>query len=328
MNQPPLIELTASSEDGGLRLDLFLARRMPGWTRSQIQRLIRSGLVSVGCARARKAGQLVSNGERVTAIAAREPSRAEPEALPLSLAYEDQDLAVVDKPAGMTVHLGAGVRSGTLVNALLHHFGKALSGVGGEARPGIVHRLDKMTSGLILIAKNDFAHRALATQFKQREVQKTYHLLAHGRVEPDTGEICVPVGRDPRHRLRMKAGGLRAREAITQYRVLTRYPGFTWVAAHPRTGRTHQLRVHFAWLGHPVVGDTLYGAPRLAWAGGREVALGRTFLHATALQFRHPSTGQQMRFTSPLPDELRNFLMLLSNDFNQKDYLPKERKII
>lgn len=327
MNPPPVVEFTVGPNEAGLRLDVCLVLHMPDWSRSQLQRLIRSGRVSVGAIEARKAGQLVEAGDAVAAVAFREPFRAQAEALPLNILYEDRDLAVVDKPPGMAVHLGAGARSGTLVNALLHHFGSQLSAAAGEARPGIVHRLDKTTSGLILIAKNDAAHRALAAQFKQREVQKTYYLLAHGRLERDTGEIRLPVGRDPHRRVRMKTGGIRARQAVTQYRVLCRYPGFTFVEAHPRTGRTHQLRVHFASLGHPIVGDTLYGAPRVARAEGREVALGRAFLHAAALRFRHPATGQEMAFTAPLPDDLQSFLSSLSRESEPKDILPSQRKI-
>lgn len=317
----PVIEVIATPEDAGLRLDIFLARHMPGWSRSQIQRLIRSGLVTVGSAKASKSGQPVTVGQGVTAIALREPSHAEPEPLALNLLYEDADVAIVDKPAGMTVHPGSGARSGTLVNALLHHFGSDLSGVSGEMRPGIVHRLDKMTSGLMVIAKNDAAHRDLAEQFKQREVQKTYHLLVQGQIEQEADEIRAAIGRDPRRRARMRVGGLRAREAVTRYRVLRRYPGFTLVEAYPRTGRTHQLRVHFASLGHPVVGDTLYGASRRARVGGREVALGRTFLHAAALRFRHPTTDREMSFESPLPEDLQNFLRLLSEEFGSEGKL-------
>jgi 23S rRNA pseudouridine1911/1915/1917 synthase len=327
MNPSPVLEFTVGPDEAGLRLDVFLTRRMSGWSRSQIRRLIGAGRVTVGAVKARKAGQLVETGHRIATVAFQEPTRAEPEVLPLNILYEDQDLAVVDKPAGMAVHLGAGVRSGTLVNALLHHFGAELSAAGGEARPGIVHRLDKMTSGLVLIAKNNAAHRALAGQFKQREVQKTYQLLAHGRLQEDAGEVRVPVGRDPRRRIRMKAGGLHAREAATRYRVLGRYPGFTLVEASPRTGRTHQLRVHFAWLGHPLVGDTLYGAPRAARIEGREVALDRTFLHAAAIRFRHPTTGQEISFTSPLPAELQAFLSLLRRDSGRREIIPQQRKI-
>jgi 23S rRNA pseudouridine1911/1915/1917 synthase len=208
----------------------------------------------------------------------------------------------------MVVHIGAGVKSGTLVNALLHHIG-ALSTAGGKLRPGIVHRLDRMTSGLVIVAKNDLAHRALAAQFQAREIHKTYMALVHGRVAKDDGEIARSVGRDPVRRVRMKAGGLAPREALTRYRVVQRFPHFTFVEVQPRTGRTHQIRVHLSALGHPVVGDTLYGAPgKLRLAGREEKTLARTFLHAAALEFRHPRTNEPMRAEATLPRDLAAFL--------------------
>ena len=303
-----LREFIVTAEESGMRVDVFLARRMPDWSRSQIQRLIRAGLVTIGTQVARKAGEEVEAGERIRVRAEAREVRAAPEALPLSIVYEDADLVVVNKAAGMAVHLGAGVKSGTLVNALLHHIG-SLSGAGGELRPGIVHRLDKMTSGLVIVAKNDFAHRALAAQFKGRDVHKTYTVLVHGRVAKDAGEIAAAVGRDPVRRIRMKVGGIRPREALTRYRVLRRFPHFTLLEAEPRTGRTHQIRVHFSSLGHPVVGDTLYGAPgKLKIAGREEKTLARNFLHASAIEFRHPRTGALVSLRAPLPVELERFL--------------------
>ena len=199
------MRISARAEDAGERLDIFLTRQMLDWSRSQVQRLIRSGLVTVGARVALKGGEEVQAGDTISVRAEREELTAMPEALPLSIVYEDEDLLVVNKPAGMAVHVGAGVKSGTLVNALLHHV-KTLSSAGGEMRPGIVHRLDRMTSGLVMVAKNDAAHRQLAEQFKSREVRKTYVLLVHGRVASEQGEICKPVGRDPIRRTRMKAG--------------------------------------------------------------------------------------------------------------------------
>jgi 23S rRNA pseudouridine1911/1915/1917 synthase len=301
-------EFVVSPEDSGRRLDVYLARHMPDWSRSQIQRLVRSGLVSIGQRTARKAGEEVAAGERLRVRVERREIRAAPENLPLQIVYEDSDLAVVNKPAGMVVHVGAGVKSGTLVNALLHHI-RQLSTHGGELRPGIVHRLDRMTSGLVIVAKNDAAHRALAAQFKARSVHKRYVLLVHGRVAKDADEVATSVGRDPRRRVRMKAGGIAAREALTAYRVLRRFPHFTLLEAEPRTGRTHQLRVHFSFLGHPVVGDTLYGAPGKLRMGGREVkTLARNFLHAARLEFRHPRSGTTLELEAPLPAELQEFL--------------------
>jgi 23S rRNA pseudouridine1911/1915/1917 synthase len=207
------------------------------------------------------------------------------------------------------------VRSGTLVNALLHHVGQVgtLARAGGDLRPGIVHRLDRMTSGLVIVAKNDAALRDLSEQFKSREVKKTYLALVHGRVQGESGEIERPVGRDPRRRIRMRTSGIAAREALTQYDVRRRSAHFTLLEVHPRTGRTHQIRVHLASIGHPVVGDTLYGAPSRLFAGSRDETrtLARTFLHATAIRFRHPRTGVTMSLEAPLPAELQDFLQRL-----------------
>jgi 23S rRNA pseudouridine1911/1915/1917 synthase len=308
-------EFVVSGAESGQRLDVFLTRKMPEWSRSQLQRVIRRGLVQIALRPASKAGEKVEAGDVVTIRAESEPPGAVPEKLPLSILYEDDDLVVVDKPAGMVVHLGAGVRTGTLVNALLHHLGAGLSRAGGESRPGIVHRLDKMTSGLILVAKNDAAHRALADQFKSRTIRKHYQMLLHGRLEKDWGEIRAAVGRDPVRRVRMKVGGIAAREAVTGYRVLRRLPHFTLVEAEPHTGRTHQLRVHFASLRHPVVGDKLYGAPGKLRLAGREVpTLERNFLHAAEIELTHPRTGTSLNFTSPLPRELADFLALLERE--------------
>ncbi len=311
INMTETREFVVAAEEAGLRLDVFLVRHMPDWSRSQVQQQIRSGLVTVGTETVYKAAEEVAAGSCVTIRATRHEMRAVPEDLPLDIVYEDADLLVVNKPAGMVVHVGAGVKSGTLANALLHHLGRigSLSSAGGELRPGIVHRLDRMTSGLVVVAKNDFAHQALAEQFKSRVVHKTYTLLVHGRVERESGEIQKPVGRDPRRRVRMKAGGLGAREALTRYRVLRRFSRFTLLEAEPRTGRTHQLRVHFSSLGHPVVGDTMYGAPgRLAIGGQVQKTLERNFLHAAAIEFHHPRSGASISLKAPLPTELREFL--------------------
>ena len=309
---PETRKFVVTAEEADARLDVYLARQMPDWSRSQILRLIHSGLVAVGGRFARKGGEEVQSGERITVTAAREEPRALPEALPLAIVYEDEDLVVVNKPAGMVVHVGAGVKSGTLVNALLHHIG-SLSSAGGKLRPGIVHRLDRMTSGLVIVAKNDPAHRALAAQFKAREVHKIYTLLVHGRVAREQGEIRKPIGRDPVRRTRMKAGGLHPRDALTVYRVIRRLPQFTLLEAEPRTGRTHQIRVHFASLGHPIIGDTLYGAPsKLRWEGREVPTLPRTYLHARSLEFRHPRTGELLSLESDLPSDLKFFVEALA----------------
>jgi 23S rRNA pseudouridine1911/1915/1917 synthase len=308
------LEFVVTAEDAGARCDVYLTRRIPDISRSQVQRLIRVGLVTRDGREVRKPGEALDPGERIGVRIERQELRATPEALPLEIVHEDADLVVVNKPAGMVVHLGAGVRSGTLVNALLHHIG-TLSAVGGESRPGIVHRLDRMTSGLVVVAKNDFAHRSLAAQFKSREVHKTYLLLVHGRVAKDAGQISQPVGRDPVRRTRMKVGGIRPREALTRYRVTRRFAHFTLLEAEPRTGRTHQIRVHFSFLRHPLVGDTLYGAPAKLRLGTRErSSLPRTFLHAAALEFCHPRSGEPVSLCAPLPEELESFLKLVAEE--------------
>jgi len=296
------------AEAAGDRLDLFLVRQMPDWSRSQISRLIRDGLVMLGTIPAKKGGEVIEVGTAISVRAEHEELHATPENLPLDIIYEDSDILVVNKAAGMVAHLGAGVSSGTLVNALLGHI-NALSSAGGEQRPGIVHRLDKMTSGLVIVAKNDAAHRRLSEQFKSREVHKTYVALVHGRVHADSGEVALPVGRDPRRRTRMKTGGIAPREALTKYHVARRIGHFTLVEAMPQTGRTHQIRVHLASLGHPVVGDNTYGAPaKLRFGASEEPTLPRTFLHAAKLAFTHPITGAPLQFEAPLPGELAMFL--------------------
>jgi 23S rRNA pseudouridine1911/1915/1917 synthase len=307
-------QFVVSPADTGKRLDVFLAAQLTDWSRSQVQSLIERGLVTVGSRLAKKAGERLEEGVTISARLEREEFEAAPEDLPLSIVYEDDDLLVVDKAAGMVVHVGAGVKGGTLVNALLHHVPK-LSAAGGEQRPGIVHRLDKMTSGLLIVAKNDATHRALSAQFKSREIHKTYLALVHGRVAKDSGEISHAVGRDPAKRVRMKAGGIASRQALTRYRVVRRFPHFTLVEAMPVTGRTHQIRVHLAALKHPVVGDTLYGAPGKLRLAGREVeTLDRTFLHAARLEFLRPKSGEPAVFNSPLPVELEEFLSRLENE--------------
>jgi 23S rRNA pseudouridine1911/1915/1917 synthase len=304
-------EFIVRPQDAGRRLDIFLAREMPDWSRSQLQRQIVSGQVTIGSETVYKAGHEIKAGDKITLRATLRELRAVAEDLPVSIIYEDDDLVVVNKPAGMVVHVGAGVKSGTLVNALLHHIRK-LSAAGGEHRPGIIHRLDKMTSGLIIVAKNDAAHRELADQFKGREVHKKYQALVHGKVADESGKMTQPVGRDPVRRVRMKAGGIGARDALTNYRVVRRFPHYTLVEAEPRTGRTHQIRVHFAALGHPVVGDTLYGAPAKITVDGKvRKTLERNFLHAAAIEFHHPKSGNLLHLEAPLPDDLRDFLVVL-----------------
>ena len=307
-----LREFVATVEEAGHRLDVFLAEHMPDWSRSQLQQLIRSGLAKINDQPVRKSGEKVETGSRISILAKHEPLHAFPEELPLTIVYEDDDLAVVDKPAGMSVHIGVGTKAGTLVNALLFHLHDRLSTVAGEMRPGIVHRLDKMTSGLIVVAKNDDAHRSLADQFRERTVHKHYQTLVHGHVEVERGKIDWAVGRDPVRRARMKVDGIGAREALTLYQVERRFHHFTLLDVEPRTGRTHQIRVHFAYLHHPVVGDRMYGAPAKVRIGSQDrVTLDRNFLHAARIEFVHPRSGEIVSFKSPLPHTLAAFLDLL-----------------
>ncbi len=296
--------LNASSADAGKRLDVFLQEQLPDYSRSRLQGWIKSGRVRVNGASGRASSRL-RGGEAVQVEPAELPRlHAFAEDIPLKILYEDPDVIAVDKPAGMVVHAGAGRHSGTLVNALLHHFG-SLSEAGGEERPGIVHRLDRFTSGVILVARTDAAHRNLAGQFATRQIEKIYLTLVHGSVKQDQGSIEKPISRDPLRRVRMTARRAEGRKAITEYRVLRRFAGFTYLEVRIKTGRTHQIRAHFSSIGHPVVGDPLYGAPALA--PGRP-PLERYFLHAHHVRFEQPSTGAPVTVISPLPPELEAWM--------------------
>ena len=310
--------LVATLEDAGKRLDQFLVSHIANTSRARVQQLIDEEQVLVNDAAA-KASLRLRGGERIAILGdvKSPPLRAMAEKIPLDIIYEDDDLAVVNKAAGMMVHAGAGATEdernrGTLVNALLHRF-EQLSGVGGELRPGIVHRLDKSTSGLIVVAKNDEAHRKLAAQFARRVVKKTYIALVHGWMKLDRGTISSSISRDRVRRTRMTTKRSGGREAITHYalqrRIDSKYGKFSLLELRIDTGRTHQIRVHLASLRHPVVGDTLYGAPR-AMSGKNEsaISLPRNFLHAAALQLQHPRTGEALSFARPLPEELQAFL--------------------
>jgi 23S rRNA pseudouridine1911/1915/1917 synthase len=310
--QVVLRRFTASAEDAGRRLDLYLASRLPELSRTRIQELIAEGRVRVGERLARPAQRVMAGDIVNIEVLPRPPLRAAPEEIPLAVLYEDEDVIVVNKPAGMVVHAGAGATRGTLVNALLHHFG-ALSTVGGKLRPGIVHRLDRGTSGAMVVARNDVAHRVLAEQFRSRAVTKTYIALLQGRMARDSGTIERPISRDPQRRTRMTARLGRGRAAQTDWRVLLRLGDFTLVEAKPRTGRTHQIRAHFASAGHPLVGDTLYGASRQVRAGEVFLTpLGRVFLHAARLSFGHPRTGITIEARAPLDSGLREYLKELA----------------
>jgi 23S rRNA pseudouridine1911/1915/1917 synthase len=301
------MRLSAESSDAGKRLDQMLHERLPRFSRSRIQEWIKSGRVLVDGAPGRPSR--VVRGAEIIELEPAQPAplHAAPEDIPLTVLYEDEDLVAVDKPAGMVVHAGAGVHSGTLVNALLHRFA-ALSGVGGPLRPGIVHRLDRHTSGVLLVAKNDAAHQQLAAQFSGRRVEKVYLALVHGRVAPESGRIERPIARDPVHRTRMTARLASGRAAWSEYRVLRRFARFTFLEVRIGTGRTHQIRVHLASIGHPVAGDALYGAP--ARIEGVP-PLGRYFLHAHRIRFRLPSTGEELVVEAPLPASLAEWMEAL-----------------
>ena len=289
------------------RLDLFLQEQLPEYSRSRLQSWIRAGRVLVD-GQCTKPSTLLRGQEAVEVRpAALPPLHAFAEQLPLNILYEDEDVVAVDKPAGMVVHAGAGVHAGTLVNALLYHF-QSLSRVGGNLRPGIVHRLDKLTSGVILAARTDQAHRSLAAQFSGRRVEKIYLALVHGRLPRDSGRIEKPITRDPRRRTRMTARLACGRPALTEYKVLQRFENFTYVEVRLGTGRTHQIRVHFSAISHPVAGDRLYGAP--ASTPGQP-PLERYFLHAHRIRFHSPSTGRLITVEAPLPEELNRWMETL-----------------
>jgi 23S rRNA pseudouridine1911/1915/1917 synthase len=293
----------ATATDREKRLDQFLRERLPQYSRSRLQDWIEQGRVLVDGSPAKRS-HLLKGAERIHVQPGElAPLKATPEDLPLEVLYEDADVIAINKPAGMVVHTGAGRHSGTLVNAVLHRFGK-LSSVGGDLRPGIVHRLDRFTSGVILIARHDAAHRHLAEQFAARQVEKIYVALVHGRVKNDQGRITTPIARDPVRRVRMTARLSEGRQAITSYQVLKRLTDLTLLEVKIGTGRTHQIRVHLASIKHPVVGDKLYGAP----AG----ELGRYFLHARQITFTGPSNGERITVAAPLPPDLEDYLATLA----------------
>lgn len=322
-------EFVASPEQCGMRLDQFLVQQLPSTSRARIQQLIAQEKVLVDEKPAKASLRLRGNESIAIVGEIQRPAlKAMAEEIPLEIVYEDEDLAVVNKPAGMMVHAGAGATEddrnrGTLVNALLHHFAQ-LSRMSGELRPGIVHRLDKLTSGLIVVAKNDEAHRKLATQFARREVKKTYIALVHGWVKQDRGTISSSISRDRIRRTRMTTQRPGGREAISHYSVSRRiesaYGKFSLLEVQIDTGRTHQIRVHLASIGHPVAGDTLYGAPREIQGKDRPaISLPRNFLHAAKLTLQQPTTGQSMKFSAAMPQELERFLEKIGKQVGRGD---------
>ena len=287
---------TLTADRDGERMDAFLARSLPDLTRSAAQRLLERGEVTRDGRPVRKNDRTCAGQELEVALPEPEPVEIIPQDIPLDVVYEDGDVIVVNKPVGMVVHPAPGHPDGTLVNALLYHCGKSLSGINGELRPGIVHRIDRDTSGLIIAAKNDRAHLALAEQLQDHTLARVYEAVAVGGFREDTGTVDAPIGRHPVDRKKMAIDRQHGRPAVTHWAVLGRYPGYTHLECRLETGRTHQIRVHMASIGHPLLGDTVYGAKK-PWPG-----LAGQCLHARRLKFIHPSTGQPVELECPLPD--------------------------
>jgi 23S rRNA pseudouridine1911/1915/1917 synthase len=321
--EPESFSLRVSAEDAGERLDIFLARKDIGLSRSQVQKLIDEGHVQVNHT-IEKTSYKIRIGDVVELWKPEpKPYDVTPEDIPLNIVYEDESVVVVDKPAGMVVHPAAGNFQGTLVNALLHHC-RDISGIGGVLRPGIVHRLDKDTSGLMVVAKSDKAHQELARQFKEHLVRKIYQAIVFGDVEGEEGVVDLPVGRHPVDRKRMSTISRHGKESLTKWRVLERYGIFSLLAVEIETGRTHQIRVHLTSTGHPILGDDVYGnsTRRLQAIGNtllrsRLKSIKRQALHAGKLGFYHPKTHQYLQFQSPLPEDMGQVCATLRNYIQQ-----------
>lgn len=298
-------EISVTSGEAPKRLDVFLSHHEPALSRSAVRRLIDEGRITVNGQPA-KASYKIRPGDRIVLDVPRpEPLDLRPEPIPLDVLHEDDHILVINKPAGLVVHPAPGHWSGTLVNALLHHFGTTggLSMVGGKERPGLVHRLDKETSGVMVIAKTDQAHRHLAAQFKHHTISRVYEAIAWGVIKKSAGLIELAIGRDTRERKKFSARTSRPRESATEYRVVERLgKQATWVALHPRSGRTHQIRVHLTAIGNPILGDPMYGGRKVRSV--EDIPIKRVMLHARTLGFRHPATGKQVEFSAPLPADM------------------------
>lgn len=295
------------AETSGQRLDIFLAAAVPELTRSAAQRLLEQGNVTLDGAPLKKNARTEAGAEYELSLPELRETELVAQDIPLDVVYEDADVLVVNKPKGLVVHPAAGHEDGTLVNALLHHCGESLSGINGEKRPGIVHRIDMDTSGLLIVAKNDFAHRSLSDQLKDHTLRRTYECIVRGGFREDSGTVNAPIGRDPRDRKRMAVTERNSRPAVTHWTVLARYGQYTHLQCRLETGRTHQIRVHMAYINHPIAGDPLYGVRR------PELGLTSQCLHARALTFRHPRTGEEITVTCPLPEEFERALEKLKN---------------
>ena len=297
------MEFTAAQD--GLRVDVFLAGCLPELTRSAVQCLLAEGGVTCGGAPVRKNARTEVGAVYAVTLPEARPVETAAQDIPLDIVYEDGDVLVINKPKGLVVHPAAGHEDGTLVNALLAHCGESLSGVGGERRPGIVHRIDKDTSGLLVAAKNDFAHLALSAQLSGHTMARTYEAVVCGNLRDDAGTVDAPIGRHPTDRKRMAVTQKNARRAVTHWSVIARYNGYTHIRCELETGRTHQIRVHMAHIGHPLLGDLVYGHKR------PEKGLSGQCLHARALRFIHPRTGELVTFTCPLPEYFQDVLARL-----------------
>lgn len=294
--------LNIVAETGGERIDRFLSGNLEDLSRSYIQKLLKEGNIEAD-GKPVKANYKVSPGEEIT-VRLPEPENTEilPEDIPLDILYEDDDILVVNKPKGMVVHPSAGHSSHTLVNALMFHCKDRLSGINGVLRPGIVHRIDKDTTGSLLVCKNDHAHQVLAEQLKEHSITRRYHAVVHGNLKEDAGTVSAPIGRHPTDRKKMSTRAVHARSAVTHYRVLERFGDYTYIECELETGRTHQIRVHMASIGHPILGDAVYGPARCPFR-----LQGQT-LHAKTLGILHPATGEYMEFDAPLPEYFRKLL--------------------
>lgn len=297
-----IFDFIVTEDDSGNRIDKFLGERLENQTRSAIQKLIENGKVSCSGKKIGKSFKLKAGNEISVEIPEAVPYEAKAENIPLDIVFEDDDLLVVNKPQGMVVHPAAGNYEGTLVNALLYHCGDSLSGINGIMRPGIVHRIDKDTSGLLIVAKNDFAHQGLAEQIKVHSFTRYYEAVVHGRVKNDSGTVNAPIGRHPIERKKMTVTVKNSKEAITHYNTVSVFDSFSHMRLKLETGRTHQIRVHMAYLGHPVAGDPMYGPKKSA------KGLDGQCLHAKEIGFVHPRTGKEIYLTSELPDYFKSFL--------------------
>ena len=294
---------TITAEESGERIDALLARSLPEFTRSRLQKLIEAHHVTVGDVPVKKNYRCSAGDIVLVELPALESVELSPQDIPLDIVYEDDDLIVVNKPRGMVVHPAPGHADGTLVNALLFHCGESLSGIGGERRPGIVHRIDKDTSGLLIVAKNDFSHQALSLQLADHSLYRVYEAVVHGRFKAPSGTVDKPIGRHPIDRKRMAVTDKNAKNAVTHWELLHTYSAFSHIRCRLETGRTHQIRVHMAHIGHPLLGDGVYGAP------SPEKGLSGQCLHARMLRFVHPRTGEDVTLEAPLPEY---FLEVLS----------------